>query len=235
MNPRDHFWFVTGTDTGIGKTFVAAGLLAAARARGLSTLGLKPVAAGCEQRAGRWGNEDAWELQQQSSVQPDYATVNPLALREPMAPHIAAEREGRRLDLSALAVHCRARFGQAQFGVIEGAGGWLVPLNADSTLADLASELGCGVVLVVGMRLGCINHALLTAAAIGAAGLPLAGWVANHIDPAMDVQDENVATLTDRLRAPLLGRVPWQGDHPAASRSAADHLDISPLIGIGHG
>ncbi|MEE4184233.1 MAG: dethiobiotin synthase [Gammaproteobacteria bacterium] len=228
MNSTGRFWFVTGTDTGVGKTFVAAGLLAVARSRGLSTLGLKPVAAGCEERDGQWGNEDAWALQQHSSVKPAYTTVNPVALREPMAPHIAAEREGRALALAALATHCRSQFGTAEFGVVEGAGGWLVPLNADHTLADLAQQLGCDVVLVVGMRLGCINHALLTAAAIRAAGLRLAGWVANHIDPEMAVQDENVAALAERLDAPLLGRVPYQ---PGSGHAAAAHLDIRALTG----
>jgi dethiobiotin synthetase len=228
MTTSGKFWFVTGTDTGVGKTFIAAGLLQVARSQGLSTLGLKPVAAGCEERDGQWGNEDAWALQQHSSVRPTYATVNPVALREPMAPHIAAEREGQALELAALAAHCRSQFGAAEFGVVEGAGGWLVPLNASTTLADLAQELGCDVVLVVGMRLGCINHALLTAAAIRAAGLRLAGWVANHIDPEMAVQDENVAALAQRLEAPLLGRVPYQ---PGSGRAATAHLDISVLTG----
>jgi len=228
MNTPGQFWFVTGTDTGVGKTFVAAGLLQVARNRGLSTLGLKPVAAGCEEHDGQWGNEDARELQQQSTVQPGYATINPVALREPMAPHIAAQHEGLTLDLATLVAHCRSQFDQAAFGVVEGAGGWLVPLNADRTLADLAQALGCGVVLVVGMRLGCINHALLTAAAIRSTGLPLAGWVANHIDPEMAVQDENVAALAERLEAPLLGRIPYQS---RAKRAAAPYLDISALTG----
>jgi dethiobiotin synthetase len=126
-----------------------------------------------------------------------------------MAPHIAAEREGRKLQVAELLSHCRPLLDTADFVVLEGAGGWLVPLNATESMADLAVGLGCPVILVVGLRLGCINHALLTAAAIAASGLPLAGWVANQIDPDMAVIAENIATLTARLNAPLLGCIPY--------------------------
>lgn len=223
-------WFVTGTDTGVGKTLVSVALLHAARARGLSTLGLKPVSAGCYDEAGQSVNEDAWALLQASSVAADYTTVNPVALLEPMAPHIAAAREGRaaELQLGPLVAHCKPLLQQADLTLVEGAGGWLVPLDATSTLADLAARLDCGVILVVGMRLGCINHALLTAAAVQASGLRLAGWVANHVDPAMSVPDENVATLTERLPAPLLGRVPWLDDADPAG--AAPHLSLDALL-----
>lgn len=207
-----HAYFITGTDTGVGKTMVATGLLRLATSKGLSTLGLKPVSAGCEPIDGIWMNDDARELMLTSSVNPAYATVNPMALREAMAPHIAAAREGQTLQKDALAEHCRSWTAKADCTVIEGAGGWQVPLNDDETMADLAATLGYPVILVVGIRLGCINHALLTAAAIQQSGLQLAGWVANHIDAEMPVAEENVATLTERIAAPLLGRVPWLDD-----------------------
>lgn len=222
-----HAWFIAGTDTGVGKTLIANALLKLAHDEGLSTLGLKPVAAGCYQRDGMEVNEDAWDLLQQSSVDVSYADVNPVALREPMAPHIAAAREKRSLAAAPLVEHCRAQLGRAGFTVIEGAGGWLVPLNDTETMADLAAGIGAPVILVVGMRLGCINHALLSAAAIRAAGLPLAGWVANHIDPDMAVPDENVAALAARLDAPLLGRVPVLDN--ASALFAARHLSLAAL------
>jgi dethiobiotin synthetase len=205
-------YFITGTDTGIGKTAIGTGLLRVAREQNLSTLGLKPVSAGCEPVDGIWMNEDARELMLHSTVEPDYATVNPVALREPMAPHIAAEREGMTISAAELIDHCKQHLTTADFTVIEGAGGWLVPVDEIQTMADLAAGLDCPVILVVGMRLGCINHALLTAAAVRSCGLELAGWVANHIDADMPVADENVATLEERLDAPLLGRVPWLED-----------------------
>jgi dethiobiotin synthetase len=215
-------FFVTGTDTGIGKTLCAVALLKVAGQTGLSTLGLKPVAAGCEETDGVWMNDDARELMLASSVKPEYATVNPAALREPMAPHIAAERDGVTLDAAILAHHCLANLDSADFCLIEGAGGWDVPLNSTESMADLASAIGCPVILVAGMRLGCINHSLLTAGAIRQQGLQLAGWIANHIDPDMDVADENVEALTDRLDAPLLGRIPWLRD----KNDACKHLSL---------
>lgn len=221
-------YFVTGTDTGVGKTLIANALLRLAHDAGLSTLGLKPVAAGSYLRNGMQVNEDAWELLQASSVTRDYAIVNPVALREPMAPHIAAERENVSLNMQSLVEHCRLHMASADFCVIEGAGGWLVPLNAANTMADLAAGVGAPVILVVGMRLGCINHALLTAAAVAAAGLPLAGWIANHIDPDMAVSEENVSTLTELLPAPLLGEVPAM-DNPSAV-FAARHLALATLV-----
>ncbi len=212
-------FFITGTDTGVGKTRIAAGLLQFARGRGHSVLGLKPVAAGCTFVAGIAMNDDARELQLASDGQPDYATVNPIALQEAIAPHIAAEQEGRVLAAAELVTHCRQLAATAEFTVVEGAGGWLVPLNARETMADIAAGLGYPVILVVGMRLGCINHALLSVASIRASGLQLAGWVANHIDPAMAAADANVRSLEERIDAPLLGRIPWLAD-PTAQQIA---------------
>ena len=170
-------WFVTGTDTDVGKTAICCALLSAANDRGLSTAAIKPVAAGCDENG---HNSDALQLQAAMSAQLDYAQVNPVALELAIAPHIAAEREGRNLQASRLAGLCRGvMMGSAEFILIEGAGGWRVPINSRETLADVAVALQVPVIMVVGMRLGCVNHALLTAEAIRRDGLHLAGWVAN--------------------------------------------------------
>lgn len=223
-----HTFFIAGTDTGVGKTLIANALLKVARDNGLSTLGLKPVAAGCYLRDDVWVNEDAWELLQHSSVEAGYADINPVALREPMAPHIAAQREDVPLTAAPLVAHCRKQAERAEFCVVEGAGGWQVPLNDSETMADIATGIGAPVVLVVGMRLGCINHSLLSVAAIDAAGLQLAGWVANHIDADMAVAAENVTALEERIAAPLLGVVPVI-ENPGPL-FAAPHLSIGPLL-----
>ncbi|MBM4196824.1 MAG: dethiobiotin synthase [Gammaproteobacteria bacterium] len=227
-------YFVTGTDTGVGKTLVTAALLAAAHHRGLRTLALKPVAAGCEIRGGEWMNDDARLLRERATTALDYAAVNPVALRLAMAPHLAARAEGRELAVAPLAAHCREVARHAHDLLLaEGAGGWLVPLNERETMADLAAALGWPVVLVVGMRLGCLNHALLTAGTIRAAGLRLAGWVANCIDPDMAARDGNIAALRERLPAPLLGIVPHLP--PAgAVEAAAGALDIAALVDPRH-
>jgi dethiobiotin synthetase len=221
-------FFITGTDTAIGKTRVATALLKAAREQGLQVLGLKPVAAGCEDHGGIQANEDAWRLMQGSSGNPAYADVNPMALREAMAPHIAAQREGRRIEVARLVAHCQPLIKAAEFTVIEGAGGWDVPLNDAESMADLAAGLGCPVILVVGLKLGCLNHALLTARSIQAHGLQLAGWVANRVDPAMVVAEENIATLEKRIPAPLLGTLAWDENPDSTKVSAA--LNIGPLL-----
>lgn len=222
-------YFIAGTDTGVGKTLVAAAMLHQAAALGLSTLGLKPVAAGCESRDGAWVNDDALVLQSVSSVAPDYAAVNPVALEQAIAPHIAARAAGKVLTAEHLSTHCREqiRASTADFVVIEGAGGWQVPLNDTETMADVAAALGLPVILVVGMRLGCLNHALLSAQSIAAAGLPLAGWVANFTAPMREAR-ANVDTLRRRFDAPCLGCIPALGDSPVPS-TAARHLDMAGL------
>ena len=203
-------YFVTGTDTGVGKTQVASALLLSAQAHGLRGLGLKPVAAGCAHADGRLVNEDALLLQRCSSLSADYAAINPAALEPAIAPHLAAAQAGIVLRAAELADHVRAQAASgAEALLVEGAGGWLVPLNETETMADLAVALGYPVILVVGMRLGCINHALLTAAAITAAGLQLAGWVANGVTPEMEALAENVRALEQRLPALRLGTVPF--------------------------
>ncbi|HHQ14375.1 MAG TPA: dethiobiotin synthase, partial [Chromatiales bacterium] len=195
----------------------------------LSTLGLKPVAAGCAQRDGMWVNEDALALQVESDPVPEYPIVNPVALELAAAPHIAATAVGRRLVVSELADHCEQALqsGPAEFAVVEGAGGWFVPLNDVETMADLAGALKLPVIMVVGMRLGCLNHALLTAAAISATGLPLTGWVANFPAPMREAK-ANVDSLRSRLSAPCLGCIPALGEAPDAS-DAARHLQLDLL------
>lgn len=201
-------FFVTGTDTEVGKTAVAAGLLRAAAAAGMSTAAVKPVAAGCDEQG---CNEDALALQQAMTFDLPYEQINPVALHAAIAPHIAAQQEQRRLRASTLGGYCRGvMMCGADFIVVEGAGGWRVPLNASETLAHLAVDLQAPVILVVAMRLGCINHALLTAEAILRDGLRLAGWVANSVsDAEMGCYSENLATLIDQLPAPLLGEIPY--------------------------
>lgn len=219
--------FVTGTDTEVGKTAVSCALLRAAAGAGLSTAAVKPVAAGCD---GERHNEDALALSAAMTANLDYDQVNPVALPDAVAPHIAAVRAGRRLQVSRLAGLCRGvMLGGADLTLIEGAGGWRVPVNDRETLADLARELAAPVLLVVGMRLGCINHALLTAEAIRRDGLVLAGWVANQCGPRMACHDENLDTLIRLLDAPLLGALPWLD--PWDADQAAEFLDIQLLGG----
>lgn len=189
--------FVTGTDTEIGKTWVSCRLLERAQAAGLSCYGLKPIAAGCEQYDGQWQNDDARALMAASSISLSYDEVNPLALRAAIAPHLAAAREQRQLSAERLAGYLRGTLNshRADLVLIEGAGGWRVPLNLREPLSALPRLLELPVILVVGMRLGCINHALLTAEAIQRDGLTLAGWVANDLGKPMPQLAENIATL----------------------------------------
>ncbi len=202
-------FFVTGTDTEVGKTTIAAGLLHAARRAGLSTAAAKPVASGCEMTAGGLRNSDALALLAECTLPMRYEQVNPFAFEPAIAPHLAAHEAGVELSAERLAEPVRRMLAlQADFSLVEGAGGWRVPLAGRENLSDLALLLGLPVILVVGVRLGCINHALLSAEAIERDGLRLAGWVANIVDPATSRLDENLATLGERLVAPCLGRVP---------------------------
>ncbi len=220
-------FFVTGTDTDAGKTFISAALLHKANSEGLRTLALKPVASGSELQDGALRNSDALILQAAMSEDMDYEQVNPYAFQPAIAPHIAAEQAGSRLAASRLAGFCRgALFTPHDFSLIEGAGGWRVPLNERENFSDLAREMNLPVILVVGLRLGCINHALLTIEAIASDGLQLAGWVANHVDPNMTCMDENFVTLKTRIRAPYLGFVPNLEDGAGASQEAASYLSL---------
>ena len=206
-------FFLTGTDTSIGKTTVACALLQAANQQGLSSLGIKPIASGCEQTDEGLRNSDALLLQQYSSLKLPYQEVNPIALLEPLSPHLAAKKAGRRLTMNQLVGYTRATLThRPQFCVVEGAGGWRVPINDREMLSALPKELNLPVILVVGMRLGCLNHAVLTAEAIIKDGLRLVGWVANTIDPTMAAFDENLATLKQILPAPCLGVLPYDAE-----------------------
>lgn len=200
-------FFVTGTDTGVGKTFVSCALLHALARRHPRVVGMKPVAAGLVQTPEGWDSEDAVALRAASTVRVPPALDNPVRLPDPLSPHLAAERAGTRIDIPHL-VACQRELAQhADAMVVEGAGGFLVPLSPQHTGADLAQALGLPVLLVVGLRLGCLNHALLSAEAIRARGLPLAGWVANRIDPGMAAADDNIHFLRQRLGAPLLADI----------------------------
>ena len=220
---HDNVYFVTGTDTGVGKTFITSALLRAARARGLACVGYKPIAAGATLRDGALRNEDALELIAAAQSEHDYADINPVVLRPAIAPHIALAQIGRHVSARELAAACP----EAAFTLVEGAGGWFVPLNERETLADVCTALGAKVILVVAMKLGCLNHALLTAAAIKRAGLDLAGWVANCFGDPMPCLTENVDTLRQRLPGPCLGTVP----HVGGPQDATQFLDLDPLCG----
>lgn len=218
-------FFITGTDTEVGKTAVSCALLEVGRSAGLRTAAVKPVAAGLDDNG---QNEDALQLMASMTEVMDYAQVNPVALAPPIAPHIAAEQAGRRLQASQLAGICRGVFtGPADLVLVEGAGGWRVPISPRETLADLARALQVPVIMVVGMRLGCLNHALLTAEAVLRDGLKLAGWVANQPGERMNCHEENLDSLRRLLPAPCLGEMPHLS--PWDPKVAAESLDISVL------
>lgn len=210
MNPgRAYGFFITGTDTGVGKTWVTATLMHIARQRGISVLGMKPVASGCEVKDGQLINEDALILQSQASIPVAYSEINPYAFRAPVSPHIASEQVGCSILLEKI-MECFNRLRtQADLVFVEGVGGWAAPLSSDLTVADMAARLGLPVILTVGLRLGCLNHALLSASAIGQSGVELAGWVGNRIDAEMQCADKNIDTLKSRLPAPCLGILPY--------------------------
>jgi dethiobiotin synthetase len=203
-------WFVTGTDTGVGKTLVSRLLLEALKRAGHSAAGMKPVASGCHVTAAGLRSDDALELMQASGAAADYADVNPYALVSACAPHIAAQEMGVAIRLEKILESFRRLQRKSPWVVVEGVGGWRVPLGERLTMAEVARALDLPVILVVGLRLGCLNHALLTAEAIRRADIPLAGWVANRIDPAMTHVPENIDTLAQEIAAPLLAQIPYQ-------------------------
>ncbi|MBV4367626.1 dethiobiotin synthase [Erwinia sp. BNK-24-b] len=202
-------WFITGTDTEVGKTVASTALLQAAKAAGLRSVGYKPVASGCEVTADGIRNSDALALQQNSVLELPYESINPLAFLEPTSPHIVSAEEGRPIELSRLSAGLAALQQQADWVLTEGAGGWFTPLSEEHTFADWVIQEQLPVVLVVGVKLGCINHAMLTAQAVQASGLRLAGWIANVVQPAGKRHAEYMATLRQRLPAPLLGEIPY--------------------------
>ncbi|CAH1903613.1 ATP-dependent dethiobiotin synthetase BioD [Candidatus Nitrotoga sp. HW29] len=200
-------YFITGTDTGVGKTLISCALLHAFVAQGQRVVGMKPVAVGCDDNG---HNQDVKQLQAASNVLVSYGQINPYSFQDPIAPHIAAWNAGVCIDFARILTSYHELAAQADVVIVEGAGGFRVPLNNNQDIADLALQLGLPVILVVGMRLGCLNHALLTTSAIEACGLKCAGWVANVLDADMLALQANIAALQQRLVAPLLGVVPWQ-------------------------
>jgi len=220
-------FFIAGTDTDVGKTTIACGLLHAARQAGFSTAAAKPVASGCSQTAHGLRNADALALLGECSLALDYAEVNPFAFAPAIAPHLAAREAGVQLNVEALRGPVQAVLDKgADFTVVEGAGGWRVPLSGAVNLSDLPIALQLPVILVVGLRLGCINHALLSAEAIARDGLQLAGWVANVLDAQCAQLDAIHATLLERLPGPCLGRVPRLAEASPAAVAAHLHLDV---------
>lgn len=229
MNPDFKGVFVTGTDTEIGKTFVSTALAAAAHTTGLKVGVMKPVASGAHRTPEGLRNEDALALMA-AAGETDYSIVNPYCFEPPISPHLAAADSGVEIDVSRIAKLARARATECDLLVVEGAGGWLAPLGPGRSMADLALALGLPVVLVVGLRLGCLNHATLSAESIRGSGLPLAGWIGNRIDPAMSRWEDNVATLGSLLGAPPLAVFPFGADQAARlalGRQAIDRLLVT--------
>jgi dethiobiotin synthetase len=221
-------YFITGTDTDVGKTLIALGVIEKLKQEGYRVGAIKPVAAGCECTANGLRNGDAVQLHQQCNVVLDYNAINPYPFAPAIAPHIAAADAGVRVDMENIYQHYETIAEKSDCVVVEGAGGWQVPLNDFQTIADLAKRLQLPVILVVGMRLGCISHALLTVESIGAAKLPLAGWVANQIEPEMNRLEENIATLQQRIDAPLLGCIPWLKQEQRKAAVVAEQLTLPP-------
>jgi dethiobiotin synthetase len=217
-------YFVTGTDTGVGKTLIGCALLHGFAAQGKLVAGMKPVAAGCNTDN---QNEDALQLLAAGNVAVSYGLVNPYCFQPAIAPHIAAQHDGIEIGFARITESYKKLAALADAVIVEGAGGLLVPLNARQDNADLAQELGLSIILVVGVRLGCLNHALLTVEAIAARGLTLSGWVANIIDAGMMSAQENVTALQQRIAAPLLGVVPYLPR--ADARVAAGQLHLERL------
>ncbi len=222
-------YFVTGTDTEVGKTAISAAILVALQERGKTTAAIKPVAAGADQTPEGPRNQDGLILQRYQTLELPYGQVNPVLLEQPLSPHIAAEKQQRRVTVSQLEGYCRGMMlASADRVLIEGAGGWRVPINGTELLSQLPRALDLPVVMVVGMRLGCLNHAMLTAEAIVRDGLEVRAWVANQVDPQMAEVAANIATLRRQLPGYFMGHVPWlEGARPAA---LASHIDVTPLL-----
>ena len=217
-------FFITGTDTGVGKTLVTAGLLRAYADKGVRAVGMKPVAAGLMLHEGEWINDDVLMLKSESNAEVmskmSNTSINPYALKRAIAPHIAAAQEGISIESAPILAAYRRIAAHAEVVLVEGVGGFKVPLSATLDSAQLACAMNLPLILVVGMRLGCLNHALLSVDSIRAHGLTLAAWVANVIDPEMPALEENIAALDERIAAPRLGTIPYLGD--ATSHASSD-------------
>ncbi|WP_432701017.1 dethiobiotin synthase [Kluyvera cryocrescens] len=221
-------YYVTGTDTEVGKTVASTALLQAAGVLGHRTAGYKPVASGSEMTAEGLRNSDALALQRNSVVPLDYDAVNPYTFAEPTSPHIVSADEQRPIEASVLSAGLRELEAQADWVLVEGAGGWFTPLSPTLTLADWVQMEQLPVILVVGVKLGCINHAVLTAQAVQQAGLRLVGWIANDVTPPGRRHAEYLSTLQRMLPAPMLGEIPWLGD-AAESQSLGQYLSLNAL------
>jgi dethiobiotin synthetase len=222
-------YFITGTDTGVGKTLVSCALLHAFAARGKQAVGFKPVAAGCDEDG---QNDDAKGLRAAGNVQVTCDQINPYCFPHAIAPHLAARDAGARIEFARIISSYRTLAAQADEVIVEGVGGFCVPLNDRQDSADLARQLDLPVIMVVGMRLGCLNHALLTVRAIADYQLKCAGWVANVLDAEMPALQENIAALRERIAAPLLGIVPCQAQPDARATAARLNLGLLERIGI---
>ena len=220
--------FITGTDTDCGKTEISVALMVALRQLGLAVLGMKPLASGSARTSLGLRSQDALRILAQGSRDVPYELVNPYPFEPPIAPHIAAGEEGMEIELQVIEDCAEQLAAKSDFLLVEGVGGWRVPLGPALSVSDLPQALGLPVVLVVGLRLGCINHSLLTVESIRASGTRFAGWVANQIDPDMLVHDENLATLAALIDAPCLGIVPWMASLDPAQM--AEYLDPGPLL-----
>lgn len=221
-------YFITGTDTGVGKTLIAASLIHLLAKSEHKVVGMKPVASGCRQTEDGLRNDDAERLMAQASVSAPYASINPYAFEPAIAPHIAAREAGIRIELETIIDRFETLSATADSIIVEGVGGWRVPLGRIITTEHMAKALNLPVVLVVGLRLGCINHALLTVEAIKLAGLPLAGWVANRVEADVDRGDEMVGALVDHIVAPLIGEIPFSEN--GIIDSVAAHVKLDRLI-----
>jgi len=229
QTPGDHgmsTFFIAGTDTGVGKTHATCALLHAWRAHGLQACGMKPVASGSAETAEGPRNEDALALQAASSQPMPYEWINPVALREPLSPHLAAAHEGVEIGLAPLREAFQRLRDMHDVVLVEGVGGWMAPLSRSLLASDIARQWQLPVILVVGLRLGCLSHALLTARAIATDGCRLVGWIGNRIDPDMAAVEENLATLRQWLPAPCLGVLP----HGGSPQQVSPLLDIAPLL-----
>jgi len=200
-------WFITGTDTGVGKTFVTVGLLRYLNERGLQAAGMKPIASGCERTPDGLRNDDALRIVEASAPALPYELVNPYSFEPPIAPHIAAAKAGVVIETRRILDSFAAIASQVDCIVVEGVGGWEVPVSEEAGMPDLAAALGLPVILVVGIRLGCINHALLTAEAVRARGLELAGWIANRVDSAVEEEQAVIEAIARRIGSPMLGSI----------------------------
>jgi dethiobiotin synthetase len=222
-------FFIAGTDTDVGKTLITTCLIEKFQKANHTVTAVKPVAAGCELIDAQLINSDALSLIQAMKQPLPYHQVNPVALKSAIAPHIAAAQEGFKLTVENLQQCCHLEQYQTDYILVEGAGGWLVPLNDEQTLADFAVAESLDIILVVGLKLGCINHAMLTVQVIEAAGLKLAAWVANIIDPDMSVIDENIESLKQRINAPLIAKIPHISSDNLI-QDACEYVNITPLL-----